>query len=115
MNKLRSIPVSIVTTIRSAWRYTFGDPRRAMIALFAAACTAVSLSVALAYAHYTVVPGWQLWTWLAAVIGILLALIPPLTSRLPRRIFWILFGLLAAALGVAPVAIDQLAPWLARG
>ena len=112
MNKMRSIPVSIVTAIRSAWRYTFGDPRRAMIALFAAACLAVSLSIALAYAHYTVVPGWQLWTWLAAVIGILLALIPPLTSRLPRRTFWILLGLLAAALALRLWRLTSLPPGL---
>ena len=83
-----------------------------MIALFAAACTAVSVVIAFAYAHYTVVPGWQLWSWLAAVAGILLALIPRLTSALPRRTWLMMLGLLAAALVVRLFRLTTLPPGL---
>jgi hypothetical protein len=105
-----SIISSFFSSLKAAWRYTFGDTRRAMIALFALACTGVSLIIGFTYAGYPVVPGWQLWTWLAAVIGILLALIPPLASRLPRGTFVILFGLLAAALTVRLFRLASLPP-----
>jgi len=112
MGYFSKIPSSFASKIRSAWGYIFGDPRRVMITVAALGCTAVSLSIAFAYAAYIVVPGWQLWSWLAAVIGILLALIPPLSSPLPRRTLWILFSLLAAALAVRLFQVGSLPPGL---
>ena len=89
-----------VNRIRSILKYIFGDQRRAMVALVTAACTGVSLSIAVLYANYPVVPGWQLWTWLAVLIGVMIALTPRLTTPLPRQLFWVLAGLLAFSLGL---------------
>lgn len=100
MKKLRSFSKSIIVAIRSSWKYIFSNPRRSMIALVAAGCTILSILIGFTYSGYTVIAGWQLWTWLAASIGVILALIPRMESALPKRIFWILAGLLVVSLGV---------------
>ena len=106
--KLATLIQNLIRPLRSAWRYTFGDSRRAMIALVALGCTIISLGIAFGYARAITVQGWQLWTWLVAVAGILLALLPPLASPLPRRAIWIILGVTAAALVMRLIRLEFL-------
>lgn len=73
-------------------REVFADETRRMKLSVALACTFSSIFIGLAFARSTDVNGWQLWTWLAGILFLTAALVPPVRISLNRT--WILPGLL---------------------
>jgi hypothetical protein len=74
---------------------------------------AVSAGIGLVYARATVVRGWQLWAWAAAVAATAIALLPPQPQIVPRRPPWgWLLGLLATGLIVRIAFLETIPGWL---
>ena len=74
---------------------------------------AVSTGIGLAYSRTTVVRGWQLWVWAAAVAVTCVALLPPRWQGAPRRPPWRwLLGLLLAGLLLRITFLETVPGWL---
>ena len=94
----RSFYISFFAKTKEVWRDLIGsNPSNRFKLLLACALTLTSLWIGFAYANQIGIAGWQFWTWLTCVIGIV-CLFFTKRSQPFRPNYLLLLGLLAGAL-----------------